>query len=99
MLQFQQKKSGGKKKKKAGSKSSKSKNEGDSVQQHSGEFGGNSTANSEHDVSIASADTEQDVSSFTSEVEEQIAHKQQVRYCSIEKNRLLFRPGYRICVL
>ena len=97
MLQFQQKKSGGKKKKKAGSKSSKSKNEGDSVQQHGAEFGGNSTANSEHDVSIASADTEKDVSSITSEVEEQIAHKQQVRYCSIEIQWIAVQA--RDCVL
>ena len=84
MLQFQQKKSGGKKKKKSGtSKSSKSKSEEDSAQQHS-EFGGNSNANSEHDVSIACADTDKDVSSITSEVEGQMAHAQQVRYCSIE---------------
>ncbi len=66
------KKSGGKKKKKTSSKSSKNKNEGDGVQQLSGEIGGNSSANSEQDVSVAS-DTDKDVSSIASEVEEQIA--------------------------
>ena len=72
MLQFQQKKSAGKKKKKVSNKSSKSKSQGDGVQQLSGEIGGNSSANSEQDVGIAS-DTDKDVSSIASEVEEQIA--------------------------
>ncbi len=59
-----------KRRKKTSSKSSKNKNEG--VQQLSGEIGGNSSANSEQDVSVAS-DTDKDVSSIASEVEEQIA--------------------------
>jgi hypothetical protein len=88
LLQFQQKKTGGKKKKKASSKSSiKSKMEGDGpdgVQQHSGEIGGNSSANSEQDVSIASADTDKDVSSIASEVEEQIAPAQQVNFAGLK---------------
>ena len=84
MLQFQQKKSGGKKKKKTSSKSSKNKNEGDGVQQLSGEIGGNSSANSEQDVSVAS-DTDKDVSSIASEVEEQIAPPaQQVNFAGLK---------------
>lgn len=74
-MQFQQKSRGGKKKKKTSGKSSKSKSE--QGEEHTGEIGGNSPANSEQDVSIASADTDKDVSSIASEVEEQIAQEQQ----------------------